>query len=124
MPRSRFQLVAVLIFEVLPVVSPLMRLRSPCGNDVSLVLIPVSIDDRDLDAVHEPDRVDANFAVLEPIIDLLDGGSVENPHCIREADRMPEDVGEFLIGIPGEPHSQIFTLCIYDCQRYRGIWIV
>src|SRR5260370_37334378 len=103
MPRSRFQLVAVLVFEVLPVVSPLMRLRSPCGNDVSLVLIPVSIDDRDLDAVHEPDRVDANFAVLEPIIDLLDGGSGANPHCIREADRMPAEGRDVPIGIPAAP---------------------
>src|ERR1700730_10914878 len=60
MPRSRFQSVATLALEVLPVVSTLMRLRSPCGNDVTLVLIPVGIDDRDLDAVHEPNGIDAN----------------------------------------------------------------
>src|SRR5947209_7934532 len=104
MPRRRFQSVTALAFEILPIVSSLMRLRSPCGNDVSLVLVTVGVDDGDLDAVHQPDSVDPDLAVLEPVIHSLDRRSLEDPGCIGQPDCMPADVRNVLGGIPGEPH--------------------
>jgi hypothetical protein len=82
-----------------------MGFRSPCGYDVSFVVIPIGIDDRDLDAAYESDRVDADFPVVKTIVDPFDRRGVENPDGICEPDRMVTDVRNVLVRIPGEPHG-------------------
>src|SRR6266702_3995777 len=112
MPRSRRQSVCVSDFEVLPVVSPFMGFRSPCGYDVSLVVVPVGVDHGNLDAVHHSDRVDANLTVIEAIIDAFNGRPVEDPSGIRKGNRVPTDIEEVLVRVPGEPHGRIYVLCL------------
>ena len=71
-----------------------MRFRPPCGDDVSLVIFAVGVDDRDLDAVHQPNRVDANLAVVEVIVDPLDYGAFEYSGSIGEGDPVPAYIGD------------------------------
>src|SRR5437764_8171513 len=78
MRRNRRQSVFGRVFEILPEVSSLMRFGPPRRNDLALVVIPVRVEDGDFDAVHETDRVDAYFAILEPVIGSLDCRTIEN----------------------------------------------
>src|SRR4051794_2492480 len=102
MRRSRSQSVFGSALEVFPEVSPLMGFSSPCGNDVPLVVVPVGIDHRDFDAVHQPDRINPNLTVFEAVIDPLNARPFKNPSSIREADRMPTDIDKVLVRIPRE----------------------
>jgi hypothetical protein len=73
---------------------------------VSLVVFSIGVDDRNLDAVQQPDRVDANFAaVLEAIVDPLNSRTFENPEGIGKGNRVPSNVGKVLVRVPGEPHD-------------------
>jgi hypothetical protein len=80
---------------------------------MSLIWVAIGIDYRDLDAVHEADRIDMQFAVVEAVIGPLHGRSVEDPPCILESDTMPANVRGVLGRIPREPHpaflENVFT---------------
>jgi hypothetical protein len=69
-----------------------MRLRSPCRDDAPLVIIFVRVDHYDFQAVHETNGVDSNLAVVETIVDLLDGRPLENPPSVVEGNSVPRDV--------------------------------
>jgi hypothetical protein len=71
---------------------------------VSLIQVAMGLDYRDLDAVHEADRVYAHLAVVEAVIGPLHGRSVENPHRIPKTDTVPTEVFRVLGRIPREPH--------------------
>jgi hypothetical protein len=57
--RRRRQSVSGSVFEVVPEISSLMRFGPPRRNDVTLISFTISVDHRDLDAVDQADRVDA-----------------------------------------------------------------
>jgi hypothetical protein len=65
-----------------------MGFSSPCGYDLPFVVIPIGIDDGDLDAVHQPYRINPHLAVIEPIIDPFHGWTVEDPNRIRKGNRV------------------------------------
>src|SRR5947199_10838175 len=67
--RNLFQFVPRLVFEALPEGTPFMRLRPPRRDDASLVIVFISVDHRDFQAVHKANRVDSDFTIVEPIID-------------------------------------------------------
>src|SRR5260370_14138425 len=71
-PRSRFQSVPRLVFEVLPEVAPFVRLGSPRRDDAPPSIVFIGVDHCDFQAVHKSDRTDSDFAVVEPILNVLD----------------------------------------------------
>lgn len=82
-----------------------------------LVVVAVGINNRDLDAVHQPDRVDANLAIFEAIVDPLDGRTFENPRCIDEGNGVPTDIDKVLVQVPGEPHVRIYVAYLLISSR-------
>ena len=65
----------------------------------------IGVYHRDFDAIHQSDRIDPGFTVLEAIVYTLDSGAFKNACRICKRDRMPADVRKVLFGIPGEPHK-------------------
>src|ERR1700722_2067785 len=92
------------VTNVLPVMSSFMRLGSPCGYDVALVFVPVSIDHGYLNTVYKSDCVNADFSIIEAIVLALDRGAIEYSDRICERDRVPANIRNALILVPSEPH--------------------
>ena len=111
--RTRFQLVRgseTLFLDFLPVGPPFVRLRSPRRYDVPFFIAPIRIDDGNLYVVYQPDRVDACLAVVEPIINLLQRGTIEDLRRIRESYSMALYIDTILPGIPREAHLDIYEM--------------
>ena len=84
---------------------------------MSFIQVAIGVDYRNLDAVHEADRVDAHLAISIAVIGPLDSWSVENPRRILKGDAVPADVFGVPGPIPREAHSGfIRSLCIYHCR--------
>jgi hypothetical protein len=83
-----------------------MRFRSPRGDDSPIIIIKVGVYHRKLNAVNEADCIDPDLAVLETVVDPLDGRTIEDPSGIREGDPVLADVSEVLVWVPGEPHRR------------------
>src|SRR5215510_8830355 len=72
MVRKRFQSVAGSVFDVLPEVSSFMGFGPPGRYEVPLIGFTIGINHRDLDAIHESDRVDPHLAIVKTIIRAFD----------------------------------------------------
>src|ERR1022692_4518491 len=90
---------------MLPVVAPFMRLRAPSRDDASLVVFPVAVNDRNLQAAHESDGIHALFAVGEPVIHSFDGRAFENPRRVFERKPMQLKVTAVIFYVPTIPHK-------------------
>lgn len=75
---------------------------------MSLVVVSIGIDDRNLGAVHLTDGIDSDFTIIEAVIDPLDGWALENANGIREGDAVPPHIRKVLSRVPSEPHSGIY----------------
>ncbi len=84
--RNKSQSVLRLTFEALTEVAPFVRLCVPRRDDMPLVIFPVRLDHRDFQFVHKADGVDSNFAIVELIIDPLNGRPLEDPPSILEGE--------------------------------------
>lgn len=62
-------------------------------------IFAVGIDDRDLDAVHDADRVSAGLSVVEAIVDSLYGWAFENPRRILESFPCRRTLTRFFSGL-------------------------
>src|SRR5712692_2971817 len=102
--RSLFQSVPRLAFEVLPEGASFMGLRSPRRDDAPLVIVFVRIDHRDFQAVHKANGIDSNLAIVEPIIDFLDGRPLEDPLGVVEGNSVPRDVAAVFPLVPTIAH--------------------
>lgn len=83
---------------------------------MSLIQVAIGVDYRDLDAVHEADRVNAHLAIVEAVIGPLHGRSVENPRRILKGYAMPTDVSSVLGRIPCEPHPVDIRIVFTDVK--------
>src|SRR5215471_18424991 len=86
-PRLAFE-----AFEVLPVVSSFMWFCSPCGNNVSCVVILIGIDHRDFQAIDEANGLHTDFAIVEMIIDPFYRRPLENAYRIFKGDTVTANI--------------------------------
>ena len=68
----------------------------------------VCLDNRSLNAVYNANGVNTDFAIIEAIIHLLDGESVEDLDRVLERNAVTRNVPPILLGIPEAVHA-IFT---------------
>jgi hypothetical protein len=73
---------------------------------VTLILVAVGVDHRNLKAVDEADRINPHLAIVETIVGSFDGWSVKNARRVLKGDPMPADVARVLRRIPREPHPE------------------
>jgi len=85
--------------------APLMRLRSPGGDNAPLILPAVGVNHRNFQAVHHADRVYAPFALVEAVVGPLDGRALEDSRRIFESDSMQPEVEAILLFVPTIMHS-------------------
>ena len=71
--RSLFQSVVRLTFDALPVSTPFVRFRAPCRDNPSFILAPVRVNNGYFEPIDNADRVHANLAVIEAIVNLFKG---------------------------------------------------
>jgi len=89
-----------------------MRFGPPGRYEVSLIGLAVTVDHRDLDAIHKSDSVDPHLAIFETIVGPFDRRSVEDSRRILKCNSMPTNVGEVLVGIPGESHALPYSYVV------------
>ncbi len=68
------------------------------------VIVPVGVNDGHFQAIHQPNRVNPQFSVLETIIDPLNSGSIENVLCILKSDLMAFDIAAVPLWISSVSH--------------------
>jgi hypothetical protein len=71
-------------------------------------MIPVGVDHRDLQAVHQADGVHPHFSVLKPGVCLPDGRAFKDAYRILEGDPVALDVAAVLFFILRISH--IYTM--------------
>jgi hypothetical protein len=72
----------------------------PRGYDASFVIASIGVDHCDFYAVHKANSVNADFTIVETIINTFDGQSFENPLGIRECNSMLLKVAAVLFYCP------------------------
>jgi hypothetical protein len=77
-----------------------MRFRSPGRDDPSFVIVPIGVNHRDFQAVHQANRINPNIAVVKPVIDPFNGQAVENTLCVLEGNATLGDVAAVLGCVP------------------------
>jgi hypothetical protein len=68
-------------------------------------MLPVGIDDRNLEAVHQTDGVYPTLAVVETVIHPLDGRALENPRRVFECNPMQLKIAAVLFSSQLIPHN-------------------
>jgi hypothetical protein len=97
-----------------------MGFGPPGRYEVPLIEFAISVDQRDLDAIHKSDSVDPHLAIVETIIWAFDCRSVEDSRGILKCYPMPTNVGEILVGIPGESHPSSYLMrLIFEARGGR-----
>src|SRR5205807_1185609 len=96
---SRYFSIA-LALDVPPVGTPFVLFRAPGGDDASLGVISVGVDDRNLQAIDQSDGIYADFAIVETVIHSFDGRPFENPRRIFECNPMQLEVAAVLLFVP------------------------
>src|SRR5208283_1990349 len=82
-----------------------MRLRTPSRDDASLVVFPVAVNHRNLQAIHQSDGIHALLAVCESVINSFDRRPLENPRRVFERKPMQRKVPAILFLVPTVPHN-------------------
>src|SRR5262252_3168550 len=103
MRRSLSQSV-LLVFEALPEVASFLRRGSPRGDDAPRVIVFIRVDHCDFYAVHKTDRVNSDFAIIETVVNLFDGRTIENSLGVVESNSVSRNVAAVLPLIPNVVH--------------------
>src|SRR5580692_8470483 len=85
--------------------SGVVRLRAPRRDDAPLVVLPVAVDHRNLQPVHQPDGIHSPLAVIKTVIHPFDGWTFEYPRRVLKRDAMQVKVATILFLIPKIVHS-------------------
>ncbi|SPF56262.1 hypothetical protein SBA4_820021 [Candidatus Sulfopaludibacter sp. SbA4] len=93
--------------EVFPVGFSFMPLRPPCGNDPTLSLRNIGVDNRDLDAIYDANRIHPDLAVVKAIIHSLKCRAFEDPDGVVECNTVKGDILRFFLG------SQVCSIAPY-----------
>jgi hypothetical protein len=96
-----------------------MPFRPPCRDDSALGFRDIRENDRNFEAACNSISIDANFAVIEAIIDSLSSVAIEDPDGVLEREAMQCDVPPVLPLVPSAGHCLIFTLCIYAIRKHN-----
>src|SRR5258708_16248437 len=109
--RTRRQSVRGSFFDMLPEVSSLMRLGSPCRNQVPLVVVPIGVDDGEFKSIDQADCINSHLAtVIETIVDAFYRRTVENSRSVTKGNSVPPNIGFLFPSVPREPHWDIYTM--------------
>jgi hypothetical protein len=69
-----------------------MGLGPPGRYQMALIVVTVGVDHGDFDAIHQADRVHADFSILESIVYPLHGRPVKNANGVPKGDCVPSDI--------------------------------
>src|SRR5258708_19734663 len=109
--RTRRQSVRGSFFDMLPEVSSLMRLGSPCRNQVPLVVVSIGVDDGEFKSIDQADCINSHLAtVIETIVDAFYRWTVENSCAVTKANSVLPNIPFVFPISPSEPHSHIYTM--------------
>jgi hypothetical protein len=72
---------------------------TPSGDNTSLV-IPVGVDHRNLQAIHQSDGIHPTLAIVETVIHSFKGRPLENPRRVFECNSMQFEVAAVLFLVP------------------------
>src|SRR5258707_15337605 len=109
--RTRRQSVRGSFFDMLPEVSSLMRLGSPCRNQVPLVVVSIGVDDGEFKSVDQVNCINSHLAtVIETIVDALYRWTVENSCSVTKGNSVLPNIGFVFPSVPCEPHWDIYTM--------------
>lgn len=81
-----------------------MWLRPPRRDDPSFVFVFICVNHRNFQAIHQANRIDANFAVVETVIDFFYRWPIENALRILEGDPMPDEIAAIFLSVPTVAH--------------------
>jgi len=96
-----------------------VRLRPPRRDDPPFVIVFIRINHRNFQAVHQANRIDSAFTVVETVIDFLDRWPIENPHRMLEGDPMSDNIAAVLL-YPDFSANCIYTMSIWAGQLDRS----
>jgi len=77
----------------------------PRCNDPSFVIASIGVNHRDFQAIHQPNSVHPDFAIVETIINPFHCGPLENPDGIVKGDMMPPQIVSVLFVRPSIAHT-------------------
>ena len=77
-----------------------MRFRSPRLDDAPFVVVFIRVNHRNFQAVHQANRIDSNFAVVETVINFFNRRPIENPPRILESDPMQDEIAAVFLSVP------------------------
>ncbi len=81
-----------------------MRLRPPRRDDASFVFVFIRVNHRNFQTVHQANRMDASFAVVEAVINFFHCWPIENALRILESDPMPDEIAAIFLSVPTVAH--------------------
>jgi len=81
-----------------------VRFRPPRRDDAPFVVVFILVNHRNFQAVHQANRIDANFAVVEAVIDFFYRWPIENALRILESDPMPDEIAAIFLSVPTVAH--------------------
>jgi hypothetical protein len=73
---------------------------------MAFVAVAIGVDNRDLDPVHEADRVDAHLTIVETVVDPFYSWSIENPGRVLKGNPVPADICGAFRRIPRKLHPK------------------
>jgi len=87
---------------------------------VALVIVAVSVNNRDLQTIHKANGVNSDFAIIKAIIYSFNGWPLENPACILKGDFSPFDIAPVLLVIPSVSHLVYLHNANILCKGKNG----
>jgi hypothetical protein len=80
-------------------------LRPPRRDDPSFVFVFICVNHRNFQAIHQANRIDSNFAIVETVINSLHRRSIENPLRVFERDPVPDQIAAIFLPVPTVAHT-------------------
>ena len=77
-----------------------MRFRPPRRDDAPFLIVFIRVNHRNLQAVHQANRIDSTLAVVETVVHFLNRRPVEDSYGIIEGDSMPDEIAAVLLSVP------------------------
>jgi hypothetical protein len=72
----------------------------PRGDNSSFIVVCIGVNHRDFYAVHDPDRINADFAIIKTVVHAFKRWIFKNPLRILKGDSVPFDVEAVLVFVP------------------------
>lgn len=79
-------------------------------------VIAVGVDHRDLNAVYQPDGVNARLPIIETVINSLHRRALEDKSGVLESQAVTPDIDAVLLRVPGEAHLNY----IYEMSLHKS----